>query len=232
MPGYARSMAALICLDFDDTIILDNMSRAVLAAFADPGWHDLEAAYHRGEMTVEQYNARAFALVPNDVTREQLTAFAIAHARPREGLHELVDWALWNDWQAVVVSNGYDFYVEGVLNALGLDRVARHAGRTRFDYRWGVRYYSPRGIEIAAGFKVAYAAAFRDGGDFVAYAGDGASDVEAARLSPVVFARDTLWERLRDEHPRILPFETFHDVVAVLDREAAGWLAAGESGAK
>jgi 2-hydroxy-3-keto-5-methylthiopentenyl-1-phosphate phosphatase len=216
-------VADVLCLDFDDTIVLDNMARAVFERFASEGWRGAEAQYHQGEMSVEQFNAAALDLIPAETPREELEAFAVEHARVRHGLPELVDWAHWNDWQVVVVSNGFDFYVDPMLDALGLDRVARHCGRTRAEYRWRVRYDSPRGIEVIDRFKLAYAAAFRAAGDFVAYIGDGASDVEAARLAPVVFARSTLLERLEGEHPRVYAFETFDDVRDVLEREAAGW---------
>jgi 2-hydroxy-3-keto-5-methylthiopentenyl-1-phosphate phosphatase len=84
-------------------------------------------------------------------------------------------------------------------------------------------------VELESGFKLSYAGTFKNAGDFVVYVGDGRSDVEAAQLEPVVFARDTLWAELKDEHPRIYPFETFHDVIAVLNREADGWLASFSS---
>ncbi len=215
-------MAAVICLDFDDTVVLDNTADQILEQFAAPAWRDLHAGYNAGRMTVEQYNAATLDLV--EAAEDELREFVRAVARPRAGIMELVDWAHWHDWLVVVVSNGFDFYVDTVLDDLGLHRVARHAGRARFDYRWRVRYLSPRGIELVDGFKLSYAAAFKSAGDFVIYVGDGLSDVEAARLAPVVFARSTLWERLKDEHPRIFPFETFNDVVAVLEREADSWL--------
>ena len=56
------------------------------------------------------------------------------------------------------------------------------------------------------------------------YVGDGESDVEAAKLAPVVFARSTLLERLDGRHERLYAFETFEDVRNVLEREGAGWL--------
>lgn len=216
-------MANILCLDFDDTIVLDNTMRQVLERFSPPEWKEIEARYQRGEMSVEQFNAAAMDLVGAE--GNEIRDYVRQVARPREGIVELADWAHWHGWLAAVVSNGFDLYVDPVLDALGLDRVARHAGRARKEYRWRVRYFSPRGVEVQSGFKVAYAAAFRSAGDFVVYAGDGVSDVEAARLARAVFARDTLWERLNDEHPRIYPFETFHDVIAVLDREADAWLA-------
>jgi 2-hydroxy-3-keto-5-methylthiopentenyl-1-phosphate phosphatase len=209
-------------LDFDDTVVLDNTTREVYERFAAPGWRDAEAAHRRGELTVEQYNAAAFDLV--DATAEELRDFVRSVARPRPGLMELTDWAHWNDWLVAIVSNGFDFAVDTVLDDLGLDRVTRHAGRARHLYRWRVSYLSPRGIELQEGFKLSYAAAFQRAGDFVVYVGDGASDVEAAKLAQVVFARSTLLTCLKGVHPRVYPFETFHDVVAILNREAAAWL--------
>ena len=220
-------MANLLCLDFDDTIVLDNTMRQLLERFARPGWRDLEARYGRGELTGEQYNAAALDLV--DGEPDEIRNYVTQIARPRGGIVELADWAHWHGWLVTVVSNGLDLYADPVLDVLGLDRAARHAGRARKEYRWRVRYYSPRGVELQSGFKLSYAAAFQNAGDFVVYVGDGQSDVEPARLAAAVFARDTLWERLKDEHPRIYPFETFHDVIAVLDREADSWLASFSS---
>ena len=217
-------MANVLCLDFDDTIVLENTARQLWQRFADPRWRDDEAAYQRGETTVEQLNAKVLDRIDVSVTREELEAYVREAAIVRGGFLELLDWAAWNDWQAAVVSNGYDFYVDAVLDSLGVRRVARHCGRTMRQYRWRVKYLSPRGIEVQSGFKMSYATAFRDAGDFVAYIGDGRSDVAPARLAPAVFARDTLWDELEDEHARIYPFETFDDVRAVLEAEAAAWL--------
>lgn len=224
-------MAQIICLDFDDTVVLDNTFRQVIERFGDvPAWRRGTAAARAGrELSVEQSNAAGLATIDPAITREQLEAYVLEVARVRPGLLELTDWAHWHGWLTIVVSLGFDFYVEPVMRQLGLDRVARHVGRTNNDYRWRVRYDSPRGIEVQDGFKTSYAAAFRAAGDFVVYCGDGASDVEPARMAGAVFARDTLWERLKDERERVYPFETFHDVIAVLDREAEAWLASFSS---
>lgn len=220
-------MANLLCLDFDDTIVLDNTMRQIMDRFGQPEWNEIGARYDRGELSVEQANSACLDLVQAEP--DVIRAYVREVARPREGMRELADWAHWNGWLMTVVSNGFDLYVDPVLDELGLDRVARHTGRARKEYRWRVRYYSPRGIEVQSGFKLSYATAFRNAGDFVVYVGDGTSDVDPARLAAVVFGRDALWERLKDEHPAIYPFGTFHDVIAVLDREADGWLASFSS---
>ena len=201
--------------------------RLVFERFAAPNWREFEADYHAGRLSVEQFNAAALGTV--EATRDELREFSAESVTVRQGFLELLDWAHWNEWVVTVVSNGFDFYVDGVLDAIGADRIARHAGRTRHDYRWRVTYYSPRGVELEEGFKLSYAAAYQNSGDFVAYVGDGASDIQAARLAQAVFARDTLLTRLQDEHPRVRPFETFNQVVAVLEAESAGWLDSASS---
>ncbi len=216
----------MLCFDFDDTIVLDNTARQLFERFAANGWREAEAAYHAGRLSVEQFNAAALDLI--DTPLDEMRTYVRDVARVRQGFLELLDWAHWHDWQAMVVSNGFDFYVDEVLNGLGLDRVVRHAGRTRRDYRWRVTYYSPRGIEVQERFKVSYAAALANAGDFVAYVGDGASDVEAARLAGAVFARSTLLEALDGKRERVFAFETFDDVRVVLERESGAWLSAAE----
>jgi 2-hydroxy-3-keto-5-methylthiopentenyl-1-phosphate phosphatase len=222
-------MANILCLDFDDTIVMENTFRQVIERFVPPEVWERHRAQRSSEMTVEQSNAAEFSLIEPTVEAEKIRAFVRETAVVREGLLELTDWAHWNGWLTSVVSLGLDLYVDPLLDALKLDRIARHMGRTHNTYRWQVRYYSPRGIEIQDGFKLSYAKAFQDAGDFVVYVGDGKSDIEPARSARAVFARSTLLEQLEGEHPRLYPFETFHDVVAVLERDAAAWLTAYSS---
>jgi HAD superfamily phosphoserine phosphatase-like hydrolase len=220
-------VANILCLDFDDTIVLDNTTRQLFEEFADPAWHGFEERYHAGELSVEQFNAAALDLV--EAPREQITGFVRERARPREGLLELCDWAHWNGWLVTVVSSGFDICSGPVLDHLGLDRVTRHTGRTERGYRWRVRYYSPRGIELQDGFKLSYAQAYRNAGDFVVYAGDGESDIAAAQLARVVFARSSLLTALNGQRGCVFAFDTFQDVTRVLEREVAHW-EAGETG--
>jgi len=220
-------VTGILCFDFDDTIILENSTRLLLERFGSGDWQRLEADYHAGKMSVEQFNIASFDLV--EATEEQLIDAVRESVHLRDGFVELCDWAHWNGWLPVVISNGYDFCLETVLGPLGLDRVARHAGRTRFNYRWRVRYDSPRGIEIQEGFKVAYAAAFKNAGDCVVYFGDGASDVPAAKMATAVFARDTLLERLAAHYRPVYPFESFRDAIPVLEKEGPGWLESSSS---
>ncbi len=45
----------------------------------------------------------------------------------------------------------------------------------------------------------------------------------------MVFARDILWEEFKDQHERVYPFETFHDIINILERNADAWLSSFSS---
>ncbi|MGE5594462.1 MAG: hypothetical protein ACM3S1_00340, partial [Hyphomicrobiales bacterium] len=65
-------MAAILCLDFDDTIVLDNTTRQIFERFATGDWREAHEAYHRGEMSVEQFNAAGLNMVDIDVSAEEM----------------------------------------------------------------------------------------------------------------------------------------------------------------
>jgi HAD superfamily phosphoserine phosphatase-like hydrolase len=214
-------VANLICLDFDQTAVVEDITRALFERFAPPGWRELEATHLTGRLSVEQYHQAALGLV--EATQAELQAFAVSFATPREGLAELVGWAAWNGWQVVVLSTGFDICVGPVLDRLGLDRVLRHAGRASREYRWRVRYLSPRGIEVLSGFRQAYLESFREAGDAVIR-------VEAASQAPQVAAACAVFTDARhppqgwDDSQRLFSYGDLTDVVSVLDREAGAWL--------
>jgi hypothetical protein len=113
----------VLCLDFDDTIVLDNTMRQILEHFADPSWVEVEERYRRGELSVE-HNVACLDLVEAGQTRFGPST----EVAPARRIRELADWAHWSGWLVAVVSNGFDLYVDPVLDDLGLDRLARTSG--------------------------------------------------------------------------------------------------------
>ena len=84
---YPRAMAAILCFDFDDTILLENSTRLVFERFAAGEWRALEADYHAGKLTVEQFNIAAFDLI--EATPEELAAAIVEDVHVRNGFLEL-----------------------------------------------------------------------------------------------------------------------------------------------
>ena len=74
-------MARVLCLDFDDTIVMENTARLVFERFAAPAWRDREADYRAGRLTVEQFNAIAEDAKANCPVSRALNATITLHAK-------------------------------------------------------------------------------------------------------------------------------------------------------
>ena len=213
-------MASVLWLDFEGVVVDAGLTDAVVAEFA---------VHPPATATDGSEQALAAAFAEFEAPREEVEARVRELARPRPGFEELVGWAQWHGWLPMVVSTAPDICVETVLEDPGLDRVARHCGRTRQVYRWRLTYASPRGVELDEGFLLSYAAALRDAGDLVVHVGAQAAGEQPARLAFASCAGGALREAL-GEGERAYAFETLGDVRELLEQEGEAWRAAFASG--
>ena len=203
--------------DFDDTVSVGNVSVAIREAFDLENWKEMEAEFVSGKYTVEQSNIMQYGGLR--ASQNEIEEFVRGDVVVRYAFEEFVAYCQGVGVRLVVVSSGLEFYVRATLNSLGLDDVEMHAGQTEFTPD-GIRvsYDDPDGVPITSGFKDSYVAHFKSQGHTVIYVGDGLSDLDAARFTDHVIARDGLaddMERLGLPYGR---FETFRDVGEHVER--------------
>jgi 2-hydroxy-3-keto-5-methylthiopentenyl-1-phosphate phosphatase len=209
-------MAMIIQCDFDGTITEEDVSFALLDAFAQGDWRKIFQQYRDNEISVGEFNSRAFAMVK--ASREELLDIAKNKIKLRDGFHELVSYCRGRDFRLVIVSNGLDFYVESILNDAGLGDIEAHAAQT-WSHPDGlkVQYIGPDSTPLDSDFKVAYTRLFLKNGYRVVYVGNGPSDIFAASLSQHIFARDGLLDCCREKNLQCKPFDDLHDVIRGLE---------------
>ena len=201
--------------DFDDTIVLDNLTHVILEAFAQDTWRAVNRAYERGEIIVERVNQLQWSLV--HASREEIQEFVVKEARVRDGFPEFVDYCRGAGVRLVVVSNGLDLYIEPVLEMLGLQDIEHYCGKATLTERGiEIRYIDPSGVERGGGFKLACLQHLQWLGDQLVYIGDGMSDIVPALQANHVIARHTLAQHLESHHHPYFPFETFYDVIGAV----------------
>jgi 2-hydroxy-3-keto-5-methylthiopentenyl-1-phosphate phosphatase len=146
--------------------------------------------------------------------KQTLIDYTRRHSQLRSGFRELLGYCDQNNIEFVIISNGFDFYIETVLHDLGLNGLKASTGKTEFNSNGlKVRYFSPAGIELASGFKEAYATLYKEQGYRIIYIGNGISDIPAAKLSYRIFARDDLLAHCSEAKLHCLPFSDMHDVI-------------------
>jgi 2-hydroxy-3-keto-5-methylthiopentenyl-1-phosphate phosphatase len=206
----------IIQCDFDGTITEEDVSFALLDAFAQGDWREWFEQYREHKITVGEFNTRAFAMVK--ASRAELLRAARDKVRLRAGLQELVGYCRRRGFRLVIVSNGLDFYITAILKDAGLGGIEVHAAKTQF-YRSGlkVQYIGPDNTPLLSGFKEAYARAFLKQDHRLVYVGNGPSDIAPATYAQRVFARDGLLDGCREKGLECTPFNDLNDIVRGLE---------------
>ncbi len=210
-----NKIKTLIQFDFDGTITIDDISYGILDKYADKSWLTWADKYHRGEINVGEFNSRVFCMVKQN--KETLMEYTRQHSKLRPGFKELLDYCNNKGIEVAIVSNGLDFYIDAVLNEMGLKNILTYSGKSEFGNNGiTVRYIGPSGKEMMYGFKEAYTKLFKQQGYQIYYVGNGISDIPAARLSDRIFARDDLLTHCREANLECIPFDDFKDIIKSL----------------
>jgi 2-hydroxy-3-keto-5-methylthiopentenyl-1-phosphate phosphatase len=188
--------------DFDGTITVGDVSFLLLDKYANGDWRSLRDEYKNKRITVGQFNTAAFKLVAQD--RPTLERFVLDNYSLRPGFFDLLNCCHDKGIRFVIVSNGLDFYIKAIMKHLALDGVEIYAAQTTFaPSSIDTVYRDPAGNSVDDGFKEAYTRHFINQGYRIIYAGNGVSDLPAARLADRIFAIESLAEALEKE---VYPF--------------------------
>jgi 2-hydroxy-3-keto-5-methylthiopentenyl-1-phosphate phosphatase len=210
----------IIQCDFDGTLTREDVGFMLLDVFARRGWRTTLDQYKAGLITVGQFNSRVFSMIEAGKA-ELLDYVSKRRISLRAGFPELLEGCRRRGFEFVIVSNGWDFYIDYIMQGLGMGNVPVRASVTSFDHgNHSARYIGPDGEELQEGFKEAYSRFFLDRGYRVVYVGNGVSDVPAARMAHYVFAIDDLHEYFQSRNYGCQAFQDMFDIESNLDRLA------------
>lgn len=198
----------MVQCDFDGTVTMGDLSFQILDEYTRVPWRQWFDDYTHGLMTVNEYNTRAFSNVK--ASKEELDKYSRTHVKMRDGLKELIDVCHENNIRFYFVSNGMTFYIETVIDMLGLRDIEYAAARTTFtDNGIQAIYYDPEDNPINDGFKLSYTKHFQEEGYRIVYIGNGLSDFKAARECDYIYAIEALEEECIKNN---VPYKSFKDL--------------------
>lgn len=205
-------------IDFDGTICEHDMSEEILRAFAPAGWWEVDLEFQRGLIGSRECLVRQAAMLKGSLA--QMLEFALGNYRIEPTFAPFVTWARDNGVRVSVASDGFGFYLEPMLHAGGVEGVGVLGNR--LDMRDGTPLLSfPHAHPECVGCgtcKMRAVQGQRERVGPVAFVGEGHSDRYGALYADVVFAKDVLQQICRDDGVQFIPWETFDDVRASLER--------------
>jgi 2-hydroxy-3-keto-5-methylthiopentenyl-1-phosphate phosphatase len=211
----------LVQCDFDNTIAAFDVSFMLLDAFADGDWRPILQEYREHRIPVGVFSQRTFAMIKADEATMLDYLFADDRVSIRPGFEELLKVCERKGFKFVIVSNGLTFYIDAVLNSIGVTGIPVFAAQTGFSPDGlKITYVNPDGQPVLDKFKQSYVEWYLSEGYRVVYIGDGYSDIAPASLTDHVFARDDLLNHFRENNLKCTPFDDLNDVVRGLQKIA------------
>jgi len=203
-------------IDFDGTVSSRDSVDALLERYAPPAWHAIEADWAEGRITAQECMRRQIRMIAAD--EEQLQRF-FAAIRIDPGFPAFLSYVSRFS-RVAIISDGIGRAIHTALETAGLPGVPVYANRLRFDGQgWELDFpnASP-GCAVGSGTcKCAVAQRLAPAGAGpVILVGDGRSDACLASRADYVFAKDSLARHCDAEGIPYTEFQSFDDVLAVV----------------
>ncbi len=210
------SASDLVLCDFDGTISRIDTGLHIAETLKLDKFMEIEMIWRDGKISSRECMARQWRTVdPSNETFQRI----IATAEPNPGFQDLVRLTRARGSRFIVLSDGLDFYIETMLERLGMDDIEFRANHAIM-HEHHIEMTFPHGAhecEHCGNCKTKWLFELRPGFERTVYIGDGFSDACASAYCDVVFAKDSLERLCRERDQEYFPFDTLHDVVNVLN---------------
>ncbi len=208
-----------VLCDFDGTITDKDVAASIIKEFSTADWKSIEDRYIAGEITSREELALQFSNV--NVSEDILFDFIDNNVRIDPTFIYFVDFCRMNGISITIVSEGLNFYIDHMMLGKGLDIPIRvNEGLISDDNSIQIEFFSRsenRDCGKCGNCKSSFLEEVKVSGQKIIYIGDGRSDFCPAKKADIVFAKRSLAKYLRSENIEHNPFNTFSDIVAMME---------------
>lgn len=218
--GGEKGLKPVLICDFDGTITENDNIVQIMKHFQPPGWENSKNAVLSREVSVREGVGKMFSLL-SSAEKENIIQFVLSTAVIRKGFREFVHYARENEFPLYIVSGGIDFFVKPILEGIISEELiycnsASFKGET-IEILWP--HICDTSCQNDCGCcKPSIIRELADESNEIIVIGDSVTDLEAAKLSDFVIARDYLLENCRELSLEHEAFTDFFDVINILER--------------
>jgi 2-hydroxy-3-keto-5-methylthiopentenyl-1-phosphate phosphatase len=213
-------MECMIFVDSDGTITLQDTCDAMMDCYGNQAWREIDQKWAEGKISTQEAARAIFQHIR--IREEEVRAFARTIGIDT-GFIPFVAFCHTMKWPVTILSDGYDIFISTILEQHGLSHIPYYSNQMIFNGdRLDIRcpYYHPdypwQGVAKARIMRDAV----KDKRKAV-FIGDGLSDIYAAEVADILFAKGALEGYCRENALSFYPFDTFKDVERTI-REIAG----------
>jgi len=175
-------------VDFDGTIVTEDIAERALSRFAAPGWMRFNGLLAEGKINVDECVRSEYGMITAH-SKKEMIAYLRDHYHLRAGFRRFLQDCRFGRLEVAIVSAGLDFCIMDTFQTFGIDMPRLICPRSRLTRQGTIRLTFPRyRWPGSRDFKEDAVFSYKERGLRVAYVGDGAGDFHAAEASDRVFA--------------------------------------------
>lgn len=212
-------MQLSIFCDFDDTITMQDVGNAMFQTFGD--YHKYWNEYINGKYSCRELNIKLCNSIPAAITKEIITNFALSQEVDAYFVN-FVNYCHSNNYNFTIVSDGYDIYINPIINSLNLKNgIKIFCNKMQYiDNKFIPDFFGS--VESCtcstASCKRNVVLNNSADDDILVYIGDGMTDFCAAEHCDIVFAKKQLAHYCNENKIPHYPFRSFFDIQRILEQ--------------
>jgi 2-hydroxy-3-keto-5-methylthiopentenyl-1-phosphate phosphatase len=211
-PLVSSTHAVAVLCDFDGTVVPCDTVEEIYRAFAGPACHQLNQRWLRGEIGTREELQGCFATI----TAGRAQMEALLDTIPVDpAFSRFVRFCGSQGYAFAILSDGLGWIISYILERVGLEELPIYANHIEFgpdgfrlQFPWYNRETPMRGVS-----KPTIVKRYQARGCRVAFIGDGLTDLEAAGVADVIYARDRLLQHCRERGIPAIDFSDFSDLL-------------------
>lgn len=206
----------VVLSDFDGTVTLCDVGSSLVERFADPASKRAEEEWRQGLIGSAKSHERQYSTIT--ASEEELESY-IETMRIDRTFLSFKEYLEKREIPLKIVSDGFDFYIEHLLNTYGLDVEYQSNRLDLKSMRFTFPHQNPS-CWRCANCKVKAVQSHLREGERVIYIGDGLSDLYAALIADCIFVRRgrELEKVLKKRGIEHTPFHTFEEILRDMEK--------------
>ncbi len=203
--------------DFDGTASIKDVGDAIVKKFVGPNcWTDLDTSISQQKLTAKDAYEIVYAKM--NVSDKDLTDFVLGFELD-PGFETAAQLFVDRGLPVLILSDGFDYYIDRILKRDGLEWVPRIANELTVDTLTAKPSFPHHGLLncfYCGNCKTYHLQQLKAKGYKIAYFGDGHTDCCAAKNADLVFAKDYLARYLTQKGIDFIPFSSYADALPTL----------------
>jgi 2,3-diketo-5-methylthio-1-phosphopentane phosphatase len=214
-----RKRELKIFVDFDGTITCQDIGDSIFSKFGDPE----KVSFIIEDLLSDRISSREcwdlLCSSTPQIEKYELDSF-IDTIKIDSTFHSLVSYCDEMNIELIVLSDGFDYYIDRIFNREKLNHVKYFANKLSLSENGKLIPSYPfynQDFPTSANCKRDHILDNSSDYDYTFYVGDGNSDKESAQYCDYIFAKDGLLRYCEKERISFSPFKDFNDVILKID---------------